>query len=203
MPPTLHQDLLLTPAVHKSSVAQHGTAGGREDRLGLAVALTCSCQWMAPTHPQAIVQCGAPWLTLGAMVLQLLIENTNVVYDWSYFIAWIGVGWTLISALLFSGASVCLRSEREREDAKNMAYLMPGNAAALYRLTPSQADACLTLRLPPHLTGTNLPPFLPLLHSVNMLSGRYAVLIVKKIVELQVSIANQRLVCSIRLVLTS
>lgn len=62
------------------------------------------------------------------MVLQLLRDNTAVMYDWSYFIAWIGVGWALISALLFSGASVCLRSEREREDAKNMAYLMPGNA---------------------------------------------------------------------------
>ncbi|ROT75647.1 uncharacterized protein [Penaeus vannamei] len=56
---------------------------------------------------------------------QLLRDNTAVMYDWSYFIAWIGVGWALISALLFSGASVCLRSEREREDAKNMAYLMP------------------------------------------------------------------------------
>nr|XP_053626337.1 uncharacterized protein LOC128684206 isoform X1 [Cherax quadricarinatus] len=56
---------------------------------------------------------------------KLLSDNTGVVYDWSYFIAWIGVGWTLISALLFSGASVCLRSERERDDAKNMAYLMP------------------------------------------------------------------------------
>lgn len=119
----------LTPAVYKSSVVQHITAGGREKTQGLAVAvaLTCSCQWKAPNHR---VQCGAPWLTLGAVVLQLLVEGTNVMYDWSYFIAWIGVGWTLISALLFSGASVCLRSEREREDAKNMAYLMPGNAAA-------------------------------------------------------------------------
>jgi len=56
---------------------------------------------------------------------QLLQDSTAVSYDWSYFIAWIGVGWALISALLFSGASVCLRSEREREEAKNMAYLMP------------------------------------------------------------------------------
>ncbi|XP_042214558.1 LOW QUALITY PROTEIN: uncharacterized protein LOC121861078 [Homarus americanus] len=56
---------------------------------------------------------------------KLLSDNTGVVYDWSYFIALIGVGWTLISALLFSALSVCLRSEREREDAKNMAYLMP------------------------------------------------------------------------------
>ncbi|KAK4288912.1 hypothetical protein Pmani_022996 [Petrolisthes manimaculis] len=56
----------------------------------------------------------------------MLVDSTAAAYDWSYFLAWIGVGWTLISALLFSGASVCLRSEREREDAKSMAYLMPG-----------------------------------------------------------------------------
>lgn len=135
--------------------------------------------------PRAVVQCGAPWLTLGAVVLQLLVESTHVVYDWSYFIAWIGVGWTLISALLFSGASVCLRSEREREDAKNMAYLMPGNAAAPYRLTPSQADASLTLRLPlltsPALTF--LPPSLLLLFSVYILSYRCPVPILSQIVE--------------------
>ncbi|MPC26206.1 hypothetical protein E2C01_019340 [Portunus trituberculatus] len=93
--------------------------------------------------PTPLVQCGACWLMLGAVVLQLLSDNTKVMYDWSYFIAWIGVGWTLISALLFSGASVCLRSEREREDAKNMAYLMPGNAAtaSLTLTMPSQANS--------------------------------------------------------------
>ena len=65
------------------------------------------------------------------MVLQLLQMHTSMAYDWSYFIAWIGVSWSLVSALLFSGASVCLRNERKREDAKNMAYLMPGNIWSL------------------------------------------------------------------------
>ncbi|XP_018008431.1 uncharacterized protein LOC108666125 isoform X2 [Hyalella azteca] len=54
----------------------------------------------------------------------LLVSGTISVYDWSYFLAWIGVGWALISTLLFFGASVCLRSEGELED-KNMAYIMP------------------------------------------------------------------------------
>lgn len=103
---------------------------------------------------------------LGGVVLQLLSDNTKVMYDWSYFIAWIGVGWTLISALLFSGASVCLRSEREREDAKNMAYLMPGNAAtASLNLMPSQANVSLSFCLssapplstnPPHSLSPSL-----------------------------------------------
>lgn len=40
--------------------------------------------------------------------------------------AWTGVGFSLVSALLFSGAAICLRGEREREEALNMQYLMPG-----------------------------------------------------------------------------
>jgi hypothetical protein len=42
-------------------------------------------------------------------------------------IAWVGVGWSLVAAILFSGAAMCLRGEREREEAINMQYLMPGN----------------------------------------------------------------------------
>lgn len=57
---------------------------------------------------------------------QPLRENTNISYDWSYFVAWVGVGFSLISAILFSGAAICLRGEREKEEAMNMQYLMPG-----------------------------------------------------------------------------
>lgn len=42
-------------------------------------------------------------------------------------IAWIGVGFSLISSILFSCAAICLRREREKEEAVNMQYLMPGN----------------------------------------------------------------------------
>lgn len=42
-------------------------------------------------------------------------------------LAWVGVVWSLIAAILFSGAAICLRGEREREEAINMQYLMPGN----------------------------------------------------------------------------
>jgi len=30
-----------------------------------------------------------------------------------------------VSAILFSGAAICLRGEREKEEAMNMQYLMP------------------------------------------------------------------------------
>jgi hypothetical protein len=48
-------------------------------------------------------------------------------YDWSYVLAWIGVGWSLVAAILFSGAAVCLRSESGLgyPDQHNMHYLMP------------------------------------------------------------------------------
>ena len=44
----------------------------------------------------------------------------------SYMIAWIGVGFSLIASILFSCAAICLRREREKEEAVNMQYLMPG-----------------------------------------------------------------------------
>jgi len=46
-------------------------------------------------------------------------------YDWSYIVAWIGVGLALIASILFSLAAVCIRTDKEREDAMNMQYLMP------------------------------------------------------------------------------
>lgn len=63
----------------------------------------------------------------GFVDTQILRANTRVTYDWSYVVAWIGVGSSLVSAVLLSGAAVCLRGEREREEALNLQYLMPGN----------------------------------------------------------------------------
>lgn len=57
---------------------------------------------------------------------QILRDNARVWYDWSYIVAWCGVGLSLLSAILFSSAAICLRGEREREEALNMQYLMPG-----------------------------------------------------------------------------
>lgn len=54
-----------------------------------------------------------------------LKESSRIYYDWSYMIAWIGVGFALISSILFSCAAICLRREREKEEAVNMQYLMP------------------------------------------------------------------------------
>lgn len=57
----------------------------------------------------------------------VLRDNTRISYDWSYILAWAGVASSLIAAILLSGAAVCLRSEREKEEQLNLQYLMPGN----------------------------------------------------------------------------
>ena len=56
-----------------------------------------------------------------------LVEETTFKYDWSYIVSWIGVGMTLCSAILFFLAAVCIKNDKEREDAMNLQYLMPGN----------------------------------------------------------------------------
>lgn len=56
----------------------------------------------------------------------VLKDNTRISYDWSYVLAWAGVASSLIAAILLSGAAVCLRSEREKEEQLNLQYLMPG-----------------------------------------------------------------------------
>jgi len=56
---------------------------------------------------------------------QDLKDNTEFKYEWSYIVSWIGVGLALISSILFSLAAVCIRTDKEREDAMNMQYLMP------------------------------------------------------------------------------
>ena len=55
-----------------------------------------------------------------------LVEETTFKYDWSYIVSWIGVGMTLCSAILFFLAAVCIKNDKEREDAMNLQYLMPG-----------------------------------------------------------------------------
>merc|ERR1719347_1928495 len=56
---------------------------------------------------------------------QELRDNTEIIYAWSYIVAWIGAGLALIASILFSLAAVCIRTDKEREDAMNMQYLMP------------------------------------------------------------------------------
>lgn len=59
--------------------------------------------------------------------MQALKTASSMSYDWSYVLAWIGVGWALVAALLFSGAAVCLRGEGlGYPESQHMHYLMPG-----------------------------------------------------------------------------
>ncbi|KAK7870809.1 hypothetical protein R5R35_005470 [Gryllus longicercus] len=60
-----------------------------------------------------------------------LKEETSIWYDWSYFLAWISVGFYFASSTLFFSAASFLRSEREAEKARNVQYIMPGIAGAL------------------------------------------------------------------------
>lgn len=50
---------------------------------------------------------------------------TEFFYGWSYILAWIGVGMSLITAILFLSSARCVRHEKKAEQAKNMQYLMP------------------------------------------------------------------------------
>lgn len=54
-----------------------------------------------------------------------LADHTHFRYEWSYIVSWVGVGMALCSSILFSLAAVCIRNDKEREEAMNMQYLMP------------------------------------------------------------------------------
>jgi len=56
----------------------------------------------------------------------VLRDETVMRYDWSFFLAWISVGLSLISSILFFSAAACLHTERETEKMKNVQYIMPG-----------------------------------------------------------------------------
>lgn len=62
----------------------------------------------------------------------LLQSHTDYRYDWSYIVSWVGVGMTLLSSILFALAALCIKNDRETEDAMNLQYLMPGMQAAVY-----------------------------------------------------------------------
>jgi len=55
----------------------------------------------------------------------LLQQETKFRYDWSYIVSWVGVGMCLGSCILFFLAAMCIRSDKAREEAMNMQYLMP------------------------------------------------------------------------------
>lgn len=85
---------------------------------------------------------------------QVLRDNTKIAYDWSYIVAWAGIGTCLLAAILLSGAAVCLRNEREKEEQLNLQYLMPGEWSAMSRnhpgLTLSPRLAVYSQKQPPY-----------------------------------------------------
>ena len=71
------------------------------------------------TEPSSIEPFASSWDPL-------IKENTDTRFDWSYIVAWVGVGMCLGSCILFFMAAMCIRSDKQREEAMNMQYLMPG-----------------------------------------------------------------------------
>lgn len=57
---------------------------------------------------------------------QVLRDNAVQWYDWSFYLAWLGVAMCLATMTLFLIAASCVRRERSREQAQNIQYIMPG-----------------------------------------------------------------------------
>ncbi|XP_047352573.1 uncharacterized protein LOC124950199 isoform X5 [Vespa velutina] len=55
----------------------------------------------------------------------VLKDNTAQWYDWSFYMAWLGVAMCLGTMTLFLIAASCLRKERAREQTQNVQYIMP------------------------------------------------------------------------------
>ena len=76
-----------------------------------------------------------------------LLEATTFKYDWSYIVSWIGVGMTLCSATLFFLAAQCIKTDKQREEAMNLQYLMPGKTM-MYCIHPTfRLSNCLNMYL--------------------------------------------------------
>lgn len=56
---------------------------------------------------------------------QMLKDNTQIWYAFSYMLAWVGTGLALLSFCLFLGASQCMQTEQRKEQSKHMQYMMP------------------------------------------------------------------------------
>ncbi len=56
---------------------------------------------------------------------QLKLES-QYSFDWSFYVSWVSVGFSLVSAVLFAGAATCLSRERDELVASQSQYLMTG-----------------------------------------------------------------------------
>lgn len=67
---------------------------------------------------------------------QILQENTEISYDWSFVLGWLGVFTSLAASFLFFFSSCCLCSEKEKEQLNNVQYIMPGSLSLRAFLCP-------------------------------------------------------------------
>ncbi|CAH2106605.1 unnamed protein product [Euphydryas editha] len=55
----------------------------------------------------------------------VLKDYSSIWYDWSYILAWLSVGVSFASSILFFSAAICLDKEKRREQQNNVQYIMP------------------------------------------------------------------------------
>ncbi|XP_014283290.1 uncharacterized protein [Halyomorpha halys] len=89
----------------------------------------------------------------------VLRDASITVYDWSFFLVWSGVGFSFVSAVLFSGAAICLRSERMKEETVNMQYLMPVYPQKQQYAYPPGYPPAAYAPGPPYYHGSQYGPY--------------------------------------------
>jgi len=55
---------------------------------------------------------------------QFLKLDSSISWDWSFYLAWLSVGFSLLSAILFAAAATCLLRENEKNTLTQSQYLM-------------------------------------------------------------------------------
>ncbi|XP_018567985.1 uncharacterized protein LOC108908434 isoform X1 [Anoplophora glabripennis] len=55
----------------------------------------------------------------------ILQDNSEIYYDWSFVLGWLGVFSCLGASFIFFFAACCLSNEREKENLNNVQYIMP------------------------------------------------------------------------------
>ena len=62
------------------------------------------------------------------------MDVSNIKYDWSFYLAWLSVGFSFLSSALFVSAGCCITSEKKElnnSSSANGQYVMTGQYKSL------------------------------------------------------------------------